>query len=149
MDREIEAVKSAILARGLEDWVHIADVAFVARQARFGDRLMADYPTGESMKDDQLVRRRDDWLAWQEREALSLGIKAIKGLLRDEQIRVGETASGQFVAWAGSVQELESRVDLVAEAATYPVLPGDLFWIENTPMGDQKAASEIDRRQLP
>lgn len=144
MDREIETVRNAILARGLDDWVHVAEVAFVARQARFGERLLANYPAGEAADDDQVLRRRDEWLALQEREALPVGMKAIKELLREELIRVGDIASGKFVAWPGSTQELERRIDVLMETASYPVLPGDLFWIENTSVGDRKAAVEVE-----
>jgi hypothetical protein len=76
---------------------------------------------------------------------MPLGIRAVKELLRDGLIRVGDTVGDRFEAWPGSVLEVESRIDIKLGLVTYPVLPGDLFWIENTPAGDEKAALGIDQ----
>jgi hypothetical protein len=146
MDPRVKYIKREILASGSGDWVHAAEIAAFAREALYGDHVQEGYPEDDHLSVEALAAARDEWLARQEREALPLGIEAINELLRDELIRVGETTSGQFVAWPGPVRELESRIDSVAEAATYPVLPGDLFWIENTSTGNQKSASGIDQQ---
>lgn len=145
MDPRVGYIKQEILASGSDDWVHIAEIAAFAREALYGDHVQDGYPEDVHLPIEALAARRDEWLARQEREALPHGIKAVKELLRDGLIHVGDTASGRFMAWSGSVQELETCIDSVAKTATYPVLPGDLFWVRNTPMGDQRAASGIDR----
>jgi hypothetical protein len=127
MDREVEAVKTAILSSGLDDWVHMAEVVSAARQAR------SEGASDEGSPDDSLAK--------QERAAFPLGIAAIKELLRDGLVRVGETTPEGFVAWRGSADEIESRIDSVAQQAEFPLLPGHLFWIENTPSGDEVARS--------
>jgi hypothetical protein len=141
MDREIKAVKNAILYSGLDDWVHIAEVASAARQAMSRVTLEEGRVDGSVAGVDELAGRRDEWLARNEREALPVGIAAVKELLRDGFIRIGETSADGFVPWSGSVEEIESRIDTVVRAAEFPLLPGHLFWIENTSTGDEVARS--------
>jgi hypothetical protein len=112
----------------------------LARQAKFGERAVVNHAADQSGNVDQLARLRDEWVAQQERDALPLGIAAVKELLREGLIRVGDAGSGGFTAWVGSTREIESRVDAALETAEYPVLPGHLFWIVNTPLGDERAA---------
>ena len=131
-DSKLEAVKSAILLNGLDDWVHIAEVVLAARQATSGHSSVgAEKPT----------QRRQEQLAENERRALPLGIAAVKELLRHGLIRVGETSSGEFVAWVGSLEQVESRIDHAVHDAQYPLLPGHLFWLENTAAGNEVARS--------
>lgn len=141
MDREMEAVKSAILASGLDDWVHIAEVVLAARQARSGGHALDGYPDDTTTSVDRLTGLRGEWLAQNEREALPLGIAAVKELFRDGLVRVGDTSDSGFLPWSGSLEEIESRIDYAARMAQYPLLPGHLFWIENTPSGDEIARS--------
>jgi hypothetical protein len=145
LDPRVEYIKREILASGSGDWVHAAEIAAFAREALYGDHVQDGYPEDDRLAVEALAAARDEWLSSQERESLPLGIQAVKELLRDRLIRVGDTVDGQFVAWPGSVQELESRIDSVAETATYPVLPGDLFWLEYIPKSAQKAPLETDQ----
>lgn len=140
MERETEAIKRAILTSGLDDWVHIAEIAAAARQARFGEHVLDGYPDDETVHGDELARLRAAWLAQREREALPSGIIAIKELLRAGLVRVGDTIDGRFVPWQGSSPEIESRIDTLVRDAEYPLLPGHLFWLENTSLGDEIAA---------
>ena len=141
MDREVESVKSAILASGLDDWVHIAEVVSAARQAGSVARSSEGHPDNSMTIVDGFGQLRNEWLAQSERDALPLGIAAVKELLRDGLIRIGETSNGGFVPWGGSLEEIESRIDHAVRGAQYPLLPGHLFWIENTPSGDEIARS--------
>jgi hypothetical protein len=141
MDNNVEAVKNAVLASGMDDWVHIAEVVSAARQARSGQRPEQGYPDDSTMSIDDLGRLRSEWLARSEREALPLGVSAVKELLRAGLVRIGEVSDSGFVAWRGSVEEIESLIDGVVQEAEYPLLPGHLFWIENTPLGDEVARS--------
>ena len=143
MDPRVGYIKREILTSGSDDWVHAAEIAAFAREALYGDHVYESYPEDDRLSVEALGLARDEWLARQEREALPLGIKAVKELLRDKLIRVGDTAGSRFEPWSGSVLEVESRIDAKIKVVTYPVLPGDLFWIENTPMGNERAALEI------
>ncbi|WFF02694.1 hypothetical protein [Micromonospora sp. WMMD964] len=146
MDPKASYVKREILISGSDDWVSIADIVAFAREAIYGDRVQDGYPEGgHETPAGALATARDEWLARQERAALPLGVEATKELLRDGLICVGATVEGRFVAWSGSTQELESRIDSVVETATYPLLPGDLFWVANTVAGTDEAESEVDR----
>jgi len=141
MDREVGAVKSAILASGLDDWVHIAEVVLAARQARSVARSSEGHPDDSTTIVEGPGQLRSEWLAQSEREALPLGIAAVKELLRDGLIQIGETSNGGFAPWGGSPEEIEARIDHAVQGAQYPLLPGHLFWIENTPSGDEIARS--------
>ena len=72
------------------------------------------------------------------RPNVPLGIVAVKELLREGLVRVGETSTQGFVAWSGSLEDIESHIDSVVESAEYPLLPGQLFWVHNTSAGDEK-----------
>jgi hypothetical protein len=141
MDREIDAVKDTILVHGLDDWVHIGEAVAAARQAKYGDAFRDGFPDDPAMDIAKLGRRRNEWMARNDRDALPLGIVAVKELLRDGLIRIGQTSSGSFVAWSGTVEEIESRIDSAVESAEFPLLPGHLFWVDNTPPGDEVAES--------
>jgi hypothetical protein len=91
------------------------------------------------MSVDRLASLSEDWLAAEEREALPLAIMAVKELLRDGLVRIGDTTTSGFVPWDGSEEEIESRIDSAAANSEFPLLPGHLFWLENTPLGDEKA----------
>lgn len=139
MIREIDAVKKAILESGLDDWVHIGEVVAAARWAKYGNAFRDGFPDDPAMDMAELGRRRNMWMAEADRDALPLGIIAVKELLRDGLVRVGGTSTGRFIAWEGAVEEIESRIDSAVETAEFPLLPGHLFWIENRPQGDEAA----------
>lgn len=140
-DPRVLFIKKQILAKGYDDWVHDAEVCFAAREAEFGDHLLDDFPNDETLGVEQLASLRDEWSAGQERECLPLGIRAVKELVREGLVLVGEVGGQGFVPWTGPVEEVESRLDSLVEEAVLPLLPGDLFWLENTQSGDEKATS--------
>lgn len=139
MDREIEAVKKAILVSGTDDWVHIAEVTLAAARAMYGEHRLEGFPSDEVMSVGQLAPLRQDWLAAQERTALPLGIRAVKELIRDGLVRIGDATDSGFMPWEGSAEAIESRIYNVVQQAPYPLLPGHLFWLSNTPSGDEVA----------
>jgi hypothetical protein len=141
MGRDVDAVKNAILASGLDDWVHIAEVVAAARQARSVPLSKQDHRGDSTAIADELSQLRSERLVESEREALPLGIVAVKELLGEGLIRIGEISNSGFMPWRGSFEEIESRIDDTVTAAQYPLLPGHLFWIENTPSGDEAARS--------
>lgn len=124
MSREIHFVKNKVLVCGTDDWVHIGEVVFFACEAMFDDRLEEGYPNDASLSVERLAEARDRWSASQERAALPLAIIAVKEFLREQIVRVGETAERAFVPWAGSLAEIESRVDAAARERSVPASPG-------------------------
>lgn len=105
MDPRVGYIKREILISGSDDWVHVGEIAAFAREALYGDRVRDGYPEDDRLSVEALGLARDEWLAHQEREALPLGISAVKELLRDKLIRVGDVAGSRFEAWPGSVLE--------------------------------------------
>lgn len=141
MSRGIDFIKNKILASGTDDWVHEAEACYAARQAVFGDRLREGFPEDETLGTERLAALRADWTAAQERQAFPLALEAIKELLRDGLIEIGSVTKDGFVRWGGSSVELESRIDRLLEMTHYPLMPGDLFWLSNTSLGDEKAGA--------
>jgi hypothetical protein len=138
LNPSVAHVKKEILLSGTEDWVHIAEIIFFAREAFFEDRLKDGYPDDADLSVERLAAARDQWSVGQEKQAMPLAIIAVKELLRESLVRVGETADRRFVPWVGSTDEVEKRIDDLVEAAEFPLLPGHLFWLENTPLGTEK-----------
>ncbi|WP_155984812.1 hypothetical protein [Saccharomonospora piscinae] len=109
---DLEKIKKVILVDGLVDWVSIISPLFAARQILGG--------AGE-------------------REALPLAIQAVKELLREGLILVGETSRRGFEPWTGSLASIEQRLDWEAKNIEFPVRFGDICWIDNTERGEQMA----------
>jgi hypothetical protein len=70
-------------------------------------------------------------------EVLLVVIEAVKNLLRQGLIEVG-AVTDTFTPWVGSLNEIEHRIDQAHAQAKSPVRFGDLFWISNTPRGDER-----------
>lgn len=132
-------VEQEILTAGVDDWVHVAEIAAYAREALYGGSIKIDYPTVVTDSASALASARDEWRAQQERAALRLGIAAVKELIRKDFIQIGETRDGKFVPWMETGGELETRIDEVVSEAVFPLLPGNLFWVTNTERGDEAA----------
>jgi hypothetical protein len=107
----VEVVERDILMSGVDDWVHIPEALYFAR--------------------------REIGVNASEMEALSVVIEAAKNLLRQGLIEVGEVTD-TFTPWVGSLNEIEHRIDQTHAQAKSPVRFGDLFWISNTPRGDER-----------
>jgi hypothetical protein len=139
MDHSIRFIEGKVLASGTDDWVHVAEVCFAARQAVLGERLRDGYPNDETLEIEQLASLRKRWTAAQERECFPLAIRAVKEMIRSGLVQIGSLTNAGFIQWGGSLEEIESRLDSVVEAAEFPLQPGDLFWLQNTPDGDEVA----------
>ena len=129
MSRNLEIVKLAILEVGLEDWSHVPDALVAARQAIAGDRWLDGFPDN--------FDERGPWLAAREREALPLVIEAVRQLVRDGLVEVGEIVDNSFSTWSGNLDGIDRAIDRAAENATFPVLVSEMFWMRNTPRGDE------------
>lgn len=134
-DPRIDHVKREILAVGTDDWGNIADVVGFARETLYGDRVDEGFPEDGSLPIEQLADARDEWTSRQEREALPIGIAAVKELVREGLVWVGEIVGGKFTPWSGAPEDIDKRIDAAVEKAEFPLLPGHLFWLNNTPEG--------------
>ena len=139
MSRETDLVKKKVLASGTDDWVHDLEACYAARQAVFGEHIRNGFPEDGTLGVDELALARANWTATQERRAFPLALEAVKELVRDGLVEIGSVTKNGFVAWEGFADDLESGIGDLAKRAKFPLLPGDLFWLCNTPLGDEKA----------
>jgi hypothetical protein len=128
LPHDVDAVKRTILDVGLEDWVDVPHALYAARQTIFQENLLDSFPDN--------FDERANWLAAQEREALPLVVEAVKQLVREGLIELGETVGRGFYPWEGTIEEVCRRIDDAAAAATFPVLVSELFWMRNTRRGN-------------
>jgi len=135
----VEATKRGVLARGSDDWVYAGEVVLVAAEAVLGSQRLAGYPDDPAVDTAQLATQRKLWLAEQERSVFPLAVRAVKELIRDGLVWIGDVADGGFQPWQGLREELEARIDAAGESAVFPLLPGDLFWLKNTAAGNELA----------
>lgn len=80
----------------------------------------------------------DDELGMVERSILMSGV----------DVEVGVVIK-TFIPWAGPVEELKAYIDAAVASATFPLEFGDLFWVSNTPAGDELGRSLLDAGQTP
>jgi hypothetical protein len=113
----LAVVRAEILMSGVDDWVHIPEVLWFTRKA---------FPGTD------------------ERQALPLATCAIKELLTEGLVEVGEIVGNEFVPWSGTLDEVKFRIDDAAQEARFPVIFGDLFWIRNTPLGTERGNALLD-----
>lgn len=132
MRHSLDSLKRDILIRGSDDWVHIAEIAELAR--RYGHEAGDGDSTGPLPATDAVD------LAALDRASLPLGITAVKELLREGLVQIGDVTDRGFVAWQGGLDEILVRIDDVVRNAQFPLLPGSLFWTENTHQGDAAVA---------
>jgi hypothetical protein len=103
-------VKKLILASGTDDWVHILEPLYAACKAMGGAS---------------------------ESEALPLAVTAIKELVREGLVEVGELGSDGFEPWDGSWESIEKKLDLEVRKAEFPVPLGRICWTANTARGHE------------
>ncbi len=113
----LRAVQDEILMSGVDDLVHIPEVLSFTRDA-FPD---LDEP-----------------------QALPIAVRAVKDLVADGLAQVGTVVDGEFVPWPGTHDEVGARIDDAAQAARFPLVFGDLFWIRNTPQGSKQGNALLD-----
>lgn len=123
MDNILEAVERSILMSGVDDWVDVSEAVDYARHAMDGPAVT-------------------------ELEALPTAAMAIKHLIQQGYVEVG-TVTETFTPWAGEVEELTARIDSAVKSAAFPLEFGDLFWISNTPAGDELGRQLLDAGQAP
>lgn len=133
---QVEDVKKTLLILGLDDWVDFTEAVDVARDVKAGRSPWKDLSPGSEYGVEREAMTRGRQIE-SEREALPLAVEAIKELVRDGLVRVSNTTRNGFIAWDGSAREVEMRIDEAVKNVRYPMVIGDLFWLENTPAGNR------------
>lgn len=107
-----------LLVAGLDDWLHLADVAWAVR---------------------------DDRPELAEADLIRAGIDVIRGLLEGGLAEVGDVTDGGFLAWDLHADEATSRVERRWTQLGRDPVPGDICWVANTRRGDQAALALLGR----
>ncbi|WP_155984811.1 hypothetical protein [Saccharomonospora piscinae] len=118
MQAKVDKVKRLILASGVHDWVDIVVPTLEACHALGGV---------------------------EERAALPLALEAVKQLLREGLIEVGEVGVDGLSPWAVSLKTIEERIDLEARNVEFPLRSSYMFWIANTTRGDLVGRSILEK----
>jgi len=103
-----------LVSRGADDWVHMAEVAWVARSA------------GGATTDDEIRVVSLDLI----REVLVAGL-----------MEAGDLTRQGFFAWGLAPTEALNRIERSWELLDRDPAPGDVCWLENTEAGNHRAAS--------
>jgi hypothetical protein len=111
-----ERLMEELLIGALDDWLHLADVAWAARE--FGS-------TGDVISD---------------------GLRALGVLLKRGLIELGEVSDGGFFAWDLAPLAALEQLETEWRALGHEPQPGDVCWIANTPTGDIRARELLRER---
>jgi len=109
-----QSLADAVLLAGRDDWVHFAELSWLAGR---------EHP---DVSGDQRVKIVAD--------TLSL-------LLDQALIQLGDVTKEGFVAWTETPPAAVSRVVSSWAALDRDPVPGDIGWVANTDLGDQRAAA--------
>jgi hypothetical protein len=108
-----------LLVEALDDWLHLADVAWAARQ----------FARSEGKQD-----------------VVAAATQALAALLHDDLIQIGEVSDGGFFAWDVPPDEAIARVGRDWLALNRHPQPGDVCWLANTAKGRAHAEALIARQ---
>lgn len=107
----VDDCSSAIMERGLDDWVDAAEVAWVARSV------------GGASGDD---------------ETRDLSIAVIRNVLTRGWMTIGDVTTAGYTPWRLDVEASVKRVSEAWKKSSRPRL-GDVCWLSNTELGDEVA----------
>lgn len=99
-----------LLLDGLDDWLHLADIAWAA---------------GQFTRDDE------------SQDVVSAATEALAELLDQEFIQIGEVSDGGFFEWDVPNDEAIDRVRRGWRALGREPQPGDVCWVANTALGNR------------
>jgi hypothetical protein len=111
--------KQDVVVAGRDDWVHAAQVAWFA-ESRYADLAGA--------------------------ARIKAAMMAIRELLADDQIEIGDLTDAGFQAWDGTPNDQADRMEAAWMALGHSPEPGDLCWLANTSRGDRAAAEADENR---
>lgn len=108
-----------VLVAGLDDWVFLAEVVWVVKSTR------------ASIEDHDLVEET---------------LKVIRGLLNEGLADIGDVTEGGFFEWNLPVDVAIERVRSEWKSLGRELYPGDVCWLANTKLGDERAEEILRRR---
>lgn len=108
----IDYLTERLLLVGSDDWLHLADIAWSVRQFAADDC----------------------------RDVISIGTEALAMLLDQGLIQVGEVSDVGFVQWEMANADAVARIRREWLALDGEPQPGDVCWIANTPLGNERAS---------
>jgi hypothetical protein len=108
-----------LLVEALDDWLHLADVAWAARQ----------FARSEGKQD-----------------VVAAATQVLAALLHDDLIQIGEVSDGGFFEWDVPPDEAIARVGREWLALNRHPQPGDVCWLANTAKGRAHAEALIARQ---
>lgn len=108
-----------LLVDGLDDWLHLADVAWAARQSVCSEG---------------------------KHDVIAAATEALAELLHDELIEIGEVSDGGFFEWDMPPDEAIARVRHEWLALPRDPQPGDVCWFAITAKGRACAEDVITQR---
>jgi hypothetical protein len=109
----------AILVSGLEDWVHLAEVAWLAKSE--GGALTKE-------------------------EGIRMALPTFRELLEKRLSGIGDVSDGGFIEWDLAIDEALERVRAEWEALDRDLWPGDICWLANTAEGNRRAKQILETR---
>lgn len=112
-------MKTELLLAGLDDWVHLPEIAWIAKSVG-----------GADVKED----------------AVKLSTKVIRILVEEGLMEIGEVTEGGFFEWDLSLDRAIERIEGEWLALERDPLPGDVFWLANTSEGDTRAKNLLRER---
>ena len=109
-----------LLVRGLDDWVHLAEVAWVVKSAN------------TSANEHELVEE---------------SLKVIRGLLAEGFAEIGDVTDGGFFEWNVPIEVAIDRVWREWTGLDHDLLQGDVCWLANTELGNERAQEALRLRE--
>lgn len=109
--RNTGPLAAALLAEGLADWIHLSDIDWFVRR-EFPEVPEAGIPR--------------------------LAAEVIRELISEGLVEVGDVTQAGFTAWVGPVDASVGRIEAEWLALGRPPIPGDVCWLANTEIGDER-----------
>lgn len=114
MDKQLP---DELLVAGLDDWLHLADIAWSAREFARGS---------------------------EKQDVIAVAVEALTELLDQGLVEIGEVSDGGFFEWDATQEAAILRVQQEWMALGRVPQPGDVCWVANTKAGDKRAREIMD-----
>jgi hypothetical protein len=115
----MDRLEEELLITGLDDWVHLADIAWAAKSA------------GARTKHHEV----------------DLAISAVRSLMDAGLMQIGDVSDGGFFEWGLPLEEALERLRRGWLALDHDPWPGDVCWLSNTQEGNREAKNILQRRE--
>lgn len=114
----MDRLKEQLLVAGLDDWLHLPDIAWAAKLA------------GAKTKE----------------QAIETAASAVRSLVEGGFMQIGEVSDGGFFEWDLGIDEALRRMKEGWLALEHEPAPGDVCWLSNTEEGNKRATELLNAR---